>query len=172
MTIFMVTVIVLLAGCGVKPEKHIDNNVLDTVDHKLSNQGKELGETPPQPIIKADGKALMVYQSSYCWNSKSKGICADYASPNEMLKDKSKEQVKANVQITYEFDVKMPTEITVSRFNNGTLTQVTLNGDSFQTPQENGVYYYSLSAVWLKDKAKRISEGSSNYAFAIEVVGY
>lgn len=142
-----------------------------SVDHKFSNQEKEFGETPPQPLIKADGKALTVYQSSYCWNSKSKGICADYASPNEMLNDKSKEQVKANAQITYKFDVKKPTEITVSKFYNGTITQETLNGDSFQTPQEKGVYYYSLSAVWLKDKEKRISEGSSNYAFAIEVVG-
>jgi hypothetical protein len=158
MVIIMVTMIVLLAGCGVKPE----NNT--------NNQGIELGETPPQPIIKADGKAIMVYQSSYCWNSKSKGTCADYASPNEMLKDKSKEHVKANVKITYEFDVKKPTEITVSRFHDGTLTQETLNGDSFQTPQENGIYYYSLSAVWLKDKEKRISEGSSNYVFVIEVV--
>jgi hypothetical protein len=152
-TIVIVTAIVLITGCG------------------LSNQEKALGEDPPQPIIKADGRALTVYQSSYCWSSKSKGTCADYPSPNEMLKDKPTEQVKATAQITYKFDVKKPTEITVSKFYNGTITQETLNGDSFNSPQEKGVYYYSLSAVWLKDKEKRISEGSSNYAFAIEVVG-
>jgi hypothetical protein len=123
-------------------------------------------EAPPQPVIRADGKAIEVYQSSYCWGT----VCADYISPDEMLKDKVKEKVRANTQITYKFDVKRPTEITVTTFQNGNLNQETLQGDSFQAPDKKGIYYYSLSAVWLKDIEKRISEGSSVYAFAIEVM--
>jgi hypothetical protein len=66
--------------------------------------------------------------------------------------------------------VKKPTEITVTKFHNGSITQETLTGDSFQTLQEKGIYYYSLSAFWLKYIEKRISEGSSDYIFAIEVM--
>ena len=172
MAMCIIMVIVLLAGCSDKPAKLTENNELETnSDYQISN--KEMGDTPPQPIIEADGKAITVYQSSYCWNSRSTGTCADYPSPNEMLKDKPKEQIKPNAQITFKFDVKEkePTEITVSKFYNGTITNEILNGDSFQAPREAGVYYYSLAADWFKDKVKRISEGSSNYAFAIEVVG-
>lgn len=39
-----------------------------------------------------------------------------------------------------------------------------------QAPKEKGAYYYSLFATWLKDKEKRISEGSSSYVFVIEVI--
>jgi ABC-type molybdate transport system substrate-binding protein len=42
MTIFTVLVIVIFAGCGVKPEKQSDNNgIAITVDAKLSNPLKE-----------------------------------------------------------------------------------------------------------------------------------
>lgn len=153
MTILLFSMVVLLAGGG-------DN---------LPSQGKKLGDTPPQPMIKVDGKALEVYQSSYCWNSRLKGTrtCADYASPSDMLKDKSKEQVKANEPITFKFDAKAPTEMTLSQIYNGTATQERLNGNTILSPQEQGIYYYILSAVWLKGS---ISEGDSSYAFAIEVV--
>ncbi|SFS77228.1 hypothetical protein SAMN05428962_2773 [Paenibacillus sp. BC26] len=132
----------------------------------------ELGDTPPTPIIEAAGKALAVYQSSYCWDNKTKGtsVCADYASPNEMLKDKVKEKVKANTPITFNFDVKKPTDVSLTIYDNGSISQVKVTGNSFQTPPEEGIYYYSLSAVWLTDIEKRISEGSSVYTFAIEVI--
>ncbi len=149
-TIFMILMSILFAACG-----------------SNSNPGnEELGGSPPQPLIKAGEKTIKVYQSSYCWGNK----CADYISPEEMLKDKHKEQIEANTNITYKFDVKKPTEVTLTRFHNGNLTQDALSDDSFQSPQEAGIYYYSLSAVWLKDKESRITEGSSSYVFVVEVV--
>jgi hypothetical protein len=42
--------------------------------------------------------------------------------------------LNAYAHITYKFDVKKPTEITVSKFDKVTLSQETLNRESFQTP--------------------------------------
>ncbi|WP_208607734.1 hypothetical protein [Paenibacillus pectinilyticus] len=151
-------IILLFTGCS--------------LEAKRSNLTKELGETPPQPVITFENKAISVYQSSYCWNNASKGTgtCADYAAPSEQLKDKDKDRVKAGGRLTYKFHVKNPTEITLTQSHNGTFTEVPLVGESFEVPTEKGIYYYSLSAVWLKDTKSRVSEGSSSYTFVIEVI--
>jgi hypothetical protein len=147
-------------------EKALEIRVKDNQDTR--QDGGELGETPPQPLIKAGEKALTVYQSSYCWST----VCADYVDPEDMLKDKPMEQVESGAPISFVFkNVKQPTEINVTRSQNGTFTQEALIGNSFTAPKEKGIYYYSLSAYWLKDKEKRISEGDSSYVFVIEVVG-
>jgi hypothetical protein len=148
-------------------DKALEIRVKD--NQETRQEGGELGAAPPQPIIKAGEQALTVYQSSYCWGTMG---CADYVGPEGMLQDKPKDQVKPGALITFIFEnVKQPTEIDVSRSQDGSLTQETSVGNSFAAPKEKGTYYYSLSAFWLKDKEKRISEGSSSYAFAIEVVG-
>ncbi|MCM3291043.1 hypothetical protein M3661_13000 [Paenibacillus sp. MER 180] len=125
----------------------------------------QLGNTPPQPEVIVNGESIQVYQSSYCWGN----TCADYISPEEMLRDKEKETVIANSTIKFRFEGKQPTETNLSKFHNGAHSQVTISENSFQAPGEKGAYYYSLSATWLKDKEKRISEGSSSYVFVIEV---
>ncbi|NQX58037.1 hypothetical protein [Paenibacillus qinlingensis] len=125
-----------------------------------------LGGSPPQPSVNVvNGEAIKVYQSSYCWGN----TCADYVGPEEMLKDKEKEIVMALATIKFRFEGKQPTEISLSKTHNGAHSQETITENSFQIPEENGVYYYSLSATWLKDKEKRISEGSSSYVFVVEV---
>lgn len=134
-------------------------------DQQTSIPANEIGSKPPLPVIEAEGKVLTVYQSSYCWGS----TCADYIGPEEMLKDKPKEQVDASAQITFTFDVKHPTEINLQRFEDGTSTDVKLTDDSFQAPQEPGVYFYNLSAFWMMEGSSTISEGSSSYVFVIEV---
>ncbi|MCD9025918.1 YobA family protein [Cohnella silvisoli] len=147
-------------------EKTVEIRVKD--NQVASQEGRELGATPPQPLIKAGEKKLAVYQSSYCWGTG----CADYVGPEEMLKEKPKEQVEPGATITFAFEnVKQPTEIYVSRSASRAVTQEKLDGSSFAAPKEKGIYYYSLSAWWMKDKEKRISEGDSSYVFAIEVVG-
>jgi hypothetical protein len=144
----------------------LEIRVMDNQD--TQQDGGELGEAPPQPLIKAGDKALTVYQSSYCWRTE----CADYVGPEEMLNDKPKEQVVQGASITFVFEnVKQPTEMNVTRSQNGTFTQEALIGNSFAAPKAKGIYYYSLSAYWMKDKEKRVSEGSSSYVFVIEVVG-
>ncbi|GIO62804.1 hypothetical protein [Paenibacillus cineris] len=133
-----------------------------------SNEGSsepQLGNTPPQPEVNVNGESIRVYQSSYCWGN----TCADYIGPEEMLRDKKKETVFANATIKFRFEGKQPTEISLSKYHNGAHSQETINENSFHAPEEKGAYYYSLSATWLKDREKRISEGSSSYVFVIEV---
>lgn len=126
----------------------------------------KLGGTPPQPDVNVvNGESIQVYQSSYCWGN----TCADYVGPEEMLKDKEKETVTAHATIKFKFEGKQPTEISLSKSHNGAHSQEIISENSFQAPTEKGTYYYSLSATWLKDKEKRISEGSSSYVFVIEV---
>lgn len=86
-----------------------------------------------------------------------------------MLKDKEAENVPADTTMKFEFAGKQPTEIFLSKYYNGTDSNETIRENSFQTPKEKGTYYYALSATWLKDKEKRISEGSSISVFVIEV---
>mgnify|MGYP001309539801 CR=1 FL=1 len=149
---------------------------------------KPFGNMPPIPAITADGMALQVEQSSYCWSYEGGGRCADYAGPDVMLKDKPKARVKPEAKIEIAFDTKPPTEIYVTSFRDGTADDVKPDGDtptesaegsvsrerpaagtSFVAPAEPGVYYYGVGVWWLKDKETRVSEGSSSYAFAIEV---
>lgn len=126
----------------------------------------QLGNTPPQREVNVNGESIQVYQSSYCWGN----TCADYIRPEEMLRDKEKETVIANATIKFRFEGKQLTEIDLSEYHNGEQTQVTISENSFQAPKEKGAYFYSLFATWLKDKEKRISEGSSSYVFVIEVI--
>lgn len=145
--VMVVMVILILSGCGAV--------------------GKMIGSSPPQPSIQANGKTIAVYQSSYCWGS----TCADYAAPEMMLKDKEADQVTAQAAITFIFKGKQPTEISLSTFRDGIPSEVKITDHAFEAPKEEGIYYYGLSATWLKDKEQRISEGSSSYVFALEVKG-
>lgn len=152
--IVLVAMILLLSACGSKSVK----------------QSGELGSSPPLPIITVDDRTIDVTQSSYCWTSKNKSECVDYAGPEEMLKDKPMEQVYTNARLNYKFDVKKPSEMSVTLFHDGSFATEELTTDFIEAPSEPGIYYYNVSALWLLDKEKRISEGSSSYVFAIEVV--
>ncbi|MBP1938660.1 hypothetical protein [Paenibacillus sediminis] len=127
---------------------------------------QKLGNEPPQPKLTADGKQIKIYQSSYCWGSK----CVDYIGPNEMLKDKEKDKIKGNTTISIQFEGKQPTELGLAIFNQDEITHETITDNQFKAPDTKGIYYFNLSANWLRDKDKRITEGSSSYAFAIEVL--
>jgi len=150
-----------------------------TVLVSLSACGKEsspspakaptLGSKPPQPklmVKELDDATIKVYQSSYCWTDK----CADYPRPELMLKNKKKQSVPANATITYHFSGRAPSEISLSKFNEDeSVEPIIAKEGSFQVPGEKGVYYYALSAHWLNETKKDTSDGSSSYAFAVEV---
>jgi len=131
--------------------------------------GDKLGNHPPIPVIQSEDVSLAIYQSSYCWNKGNVGECKDYIAPAEMLKDKDKDRVKAGAKMTVRFDSKPPTELYLSIAHDGDITQHNVDDGSFSIPREPGIYYGLLSAFWLIDKENRVSEGSSSYAFAIEV---
>ncbi|TVX98007.1 DUF3221 domain-containing protein [Cohnella terricola] len=140
---------------------------------KVADIGEEknlkLGIKPPIPVIRSEDVSLTIYQSSYCWDKGTVGECRDYVAPAEMLKEKAKDRVKAGAKMIVRFDSKPPTEVYLSLSHDGVITQYDMDGDSFLAPKEPGIYYGSISATWLVDKEKRVSEGSSSYAFAIEV---
>jgi len=147
----------------------VRNGEENVVPVRVTEKVEKLGPRPPMPKIVADGIALAVAQSSYCWNRDGGGLCADYPGPETLLKDKPKKRIAPGASIVFSFEGKQPTEIHVARFRDGVASDEILAGNSFAAPEEPGVYYYALGAWWLKDVAKRISEGSSSYAFAIEV---
>lgn len=152
-----------LSGCGL----HGPGNagVQSGGSHVDGNANAQLGDKPPQPEVRIGGETVQVYQSTYCW----RGTCADYAAPEAMMKDKPVRAVAANASITFRFEGKQPTETRLSWSRGQTRSEATLTGNSARVPKEKGVYYYLLSANWLKDPAKRISEGDSSYVFAVEV---
>ncbi|MFC5468898.1 DUF3221 domain-containing protein [Cohnella suwonensis] len=155
-------------------EKSIEIDVADSGSTKsATNEGYEpFGDKPPLPKVAAGETTIAVLQSSYCWSGKSSSVCADYAGPQDMLKDKPKDAVKPGARIAFAFATKPPTasETHVSLFNeDGAVVEVKLDGNAFVAPSEPGIYYYGLSVWWMKDVEKRISENSSSYAFAIEV---
>ncbi|MBM7565208.1 hypothetical protein JOC55_002153 [Paenibacillus sacheonensis] len=59
----------------------------------------------------------------------------------------------------------------MTQFHDGAYKQITITDNAFQGPGEHGIYYYALSATWLKNKKKRIAEGDSSSVFAIEITG-
>ncbi|RIX49994.1 hypothetical protein D3P08_22265 [Paenibacillus nanensis] len=125
----------------------------------------EMPPEPPIPAVEVNGEKIHVLQSSYCWTSS----CADYAAPEERLRDEPKAVVPAEAAIQFSFDGKQPDEVTATSFHNGKRSQAAVSGHAFSAPSEEGVYYYSLSAVWWADKENRITNGSSSYVFALEV---
>lgn len=125
----------------------------------------ELGDEPPLPKVSMDGQSIEVLQSSYCWKSG----CTDYESPVNRLQESDFIPAQSNSEVTFSFDGKQPAEVTVTWSHNGNIQQEVLSDYSFQTPDAPGVYYYSLSANWLTDVEKRVTEGSSSYVFAVKV---
>ncbi|MBM7565209.1 hypothetical protein [Paenibacillus sacheonensis] len=71
---------------------------------RLGERTIHLSDSPPQPLVTANGKAVQVYQSSYCWGDE----CADYVSAEEMLQDKKKDAIAANATFTFQYEGKQP----------------------------------------------------------------
>lgn len=146
---------------------HVDGNANAHLggSHVDGNANAQLGDKPPQPEVRIGGETVQVFQSTYCWQ----GTCADYAAPEVMMKDRPIRVVAANASITFRFEGKQPTETRLSWSRGQTRSEATLTENSSRVPAEKGIYYYILSANWLKDPEKRISEGDSSYVFAVEV---
>ncbi len=137
------------------------------VEDKPSEKVNELDVKPPQPIVMAGDNVITVYQSSYCWNSESQGVCADYAGPVDIMKDKTIEQVKAGEKITVSFDTSPPSEIHINRFGDGNSTEEQVAVDSFEAPAETGRYIYGIDASW-PNNVKSVG-GSSSYVIGFEL---
>ncbi|WP_422657611.1 hypothetical protein ACK8P5_17865 [Paenibacillus sp. EC2-1] len=125
----------------------------------------KLGNHPPTPKLTAGGKSITTHQSTYCWGKLG---CVDYVNPEEMLKDEMKNIVKPNTVITIQIDGKQPNELYLYIDNKDETDDGLITSNQFETPSEPGIYYYALSASWLSED-KKFNEGSSSYAFAIEV---
>ncbi len=125
----------------------------------------QLSSKPPSPILTVGGKKVEVVQGSYCWEGLFKNVCADTASPPELIKHQG---LKPTIVLpASEIKIEFKTEpnknsIRVNQWlQNGETENVPLNENIFTAPKEEGVYVYDLFAKWDK--------GDSNYAFTIEV---
>ncbi|PZD96758.1 hypothetical protein DNH61_06055 [Paenibacillus sambharensis] len=145
-------IVLVLTACG-SPEKETE---------------KKLGPEPPLPDIQtADGVNIKVHQSSYCWTNG----CADYIGPYHMLKDSEKQTVAAGAELRVSFEGRQPDQVSVSLFSDDEIVDVSIQDQVFHAPEEAGVYYYLLSASWVNKQNSQVSDGSSAYAFAVEVTG-
>ncbi|WP_027085113.1 hypothetical protein [Cohnella panacarvi] len=112
---------------------------------------------PPLPKVAAGKTKIPVTQSSYCWGNK----CADYAAPQDQLKDETPTIVEPGSDISIRYSGSKPKTLSVRRSGDGSFTDVPVEDGAIQAPTEPGVYYYLVSAWWKR--------GSSSGSFVIEV---
>lgn len=120
---------------------------------------------PPSPTITIDEKKLDVARGSYCWEGLFSATCADTIAPPELIEhhDIKPVTVSPESEVEIEFE-KEPNDNTlgVTRWlSNNEVEDVPLNKNVLIVPEEKGIYIYDVHATW--------EEGSSSYAFIIEV---
>ncbi len=125
----------------------------------------QFNDKPPSPILTVGEKKIEVLQGSYCWEGLFNGVCADTASPPELIKYREMKPtvVSPESEIKIEFKTKPnKNSVEVSQwFQNGRTENVPLKDNIIVVPKEEGIYIYGIFARW--------SKGDSSYAFVIEV---
>lgn len=125
----------------------------------------QLNSKPPTPIITVGEKKVEVVQGSYCWEGLFNNVCADTASPPEMIKHQRLKPTIISPESAIKIEFKTEpnkNSIGVNQWlQNGETENVPLNENIITAPKEEGVYVYDVSARWDK--------GDSSYAFVIEV---
>lgn len=119
----------------------------------------------PNISIDVDGTNMNIpaYQGTYSWSSFGKGVCADYAAPYDMMKDKKIPVVLPETTLIIKFDYK-PKKNTL-RVNQWIekkpVEQQIIDSNKIKVPKEKGVYIYDVVASW--------KEGTRSYSFAVEI---
>jgi len=128
-------------------------------------------DKPPNLTIQIGNKTYKTKLGSYCWNTKSKGICVDTAGPVDLLKGEKPIQVKAAEIVTIKMDYRpKPSEVHVTQVNGNKEIQVDVKkNQQFKAPTGKGIYYYAYGVWWGFKNDDHISNGDVFYAFALEV---
>lgn len=133
--------------------------LLLTIAVGCSNERNSIDQVePPKPIVRVSDKNIPVLQSTYCWISK----CADYATPNLLVKDEKPMIVPPESKLTIDFAYK-PKERTLSigQWEGEKSIKQEITNNTIILPKEKGIYVYSFHAQW--------TEGDSSYAFVVEI---
>ena len=129
-------------------------------------KGGVLEGKPPKVFMEIGSEMHETTLGTYCW----KNSCVDTAGPTEMLEDKEPIKIKPGETISFVMDYEpKPNEFHVLQMSEDGETEITLHGNHFSAPTEQGVYYYSYGVWWMNEKEKNLSHGDAFYAFAVEV---
>jgi len=120
---------------------------------------------PPTPSITVEEKKVESVQGSYCWEALLRGVCADMISPPELIEFQELKPVvvspQSRLKIEFKKEPKENTLIVNRWLTNGEIENVPISDNVVLLPNEKGIYVYDVSARW--------DNGSSSYAFVIEV---
>jgi hypothetical protein len=123
-------------------------------------------KSPPLPSVTSGQTQIPVIQSSYCWGNLG---CADYAGGRTMLKGVTPTVITPEGDIAVSFAYKpAPKRLNIQQFLDDKTLQIPLENGSFNAPNEQGTYYYGISAFWTTDDGK-FSLGDTSAVFVIEV---
>ncbi|GKV70187.1 hypothetical protein NCCP2716_26850 [Sporosarcina sp. NCCP-2716] len=150
-----VLTILLLGGCA----------------EKAASGKSPLGNKPPRVDIMIGGERYETKLGTYCWSTKTSGICVDTAGAVDMMKGETPIEVQPGELLELVMDeTPAPDEQhLVQSLDAARQTDIPLNGSAFTVPEEAGVYYYDYSVWWHEKENPEVSLGDAHYAFAIEV---
>ena len=117
---------------------------------------------PPRATITIQKQTYETKMGSYCWESSSKGVCADTAGPVELLKNETSISVNPNenLHIQIKGNPKL-TESHLTQIQKKKEQNVPVQNGMFTAPKNEGSYMYAYSI--------RTENGDVFYAFSLTV---
>lgn len=123
------------------------------------SQLEESSGSPPAAFVHAGEQTEEMVLGTYSWD----GRIVDAVGPVDLLEDKNPIIVKPKETVTFSVDSEVePNSTSLEVIDGEIIKEISLDGDSFTAPAEEGIYYYSFGALW--------EEKDAFYAFALEVV--
>ncbi|GAA4063299.1 hypothetical protein [Amphibacillus indicireducens] len=141
----------ILSGCN----KTNENTVL-------------LGDKPPKMTIEVNREEFNSQLGSYCWNlPDSESECLEIMVP---LENGQRIAASLGEEISLTFkSAPAPDQAYLIQNPGDDLTEVKLNENQFTAPDEKGVYYYVYSVAWLNKDEEKVSNGSVDYGFILDI---
>lgn len=131
-----------------------------------------LGDKPPKMTIEVKGEEYNSQLGSYCWNvsesiSESRTECLEIMVPLENGQ-RIAASVDEEISLTFK-SAPAPDKAYLIQNPGDDVTEVKLNENQFTAPDEKGVYYYVYSVEWLNKDEEKVSNGSVDYGFILDV---
>jgi len=122
----MLTVLLLLAGCGSRP---------------------------PMAKVSSGDTEIPAELGTYSWKTFNRHIVADAEGPNDMMADKEAVTLEPGGEVKVSFSNK-PKRLVLTRWvGNEAAEETELESNRFAVPAEAGEYVYGIRAEWSKHKS-------------------
>lgn len=130
-----------------------------------------LGDKPPRAAIMIGEERYETKLGTYCWSSRTGGMCVDTAGAVELMKGETpiKVQPGETLELVMDDTPSPDEQHLVQSLGPARQTDIALNSSTFTAPEDAGIYYYDYSVWWHDKENTDISLGDAHYAFVIEV---